>query len=162
MESDHGLAHLGLGRVQSKLGRIKEALKSVEKSIARMSNDYRPYMVRGDIYFKLGDYERADSKGYSKAVNIRPDIKAGWRKLTKVYRAQDKHELMTMTLSRILEIDSDDEVALWQRAEAHFEINKLGDAMGDIHKLLALNPGNQKARKFKASILEKLDEKEWD
>ena len=162
LESDHGLAHLGLGRVQSKLGRIKEALKSVEKSIARMSTDYRPYMVRGDIYFKLGDYERADSKGYSKAVNIRPDIKAGWRKLTKVYRAQDKHELMTMTLSRILEIDSDDEAALWQRAEAHFEINKLGDAMGDIHKLLALNPGNQKARKFKASILEKLDEKEWD
>ena len=162
LENDHGLAHLGLGRVQSKLGRIKEALKSVEKSIARMSNDYRPYMVRGDIYFKLGDYERADSKGYSKAVNIRPDIKAGWRKLTKVYRAQDKHELMTMTLSRILEIDSDDEAALWQRAEAHFEINKLGDAMGDIHKLLALNPGNQKARKFKASILEKLDEKEWD
>jgi len=34
--------------------------------------------------------------------------------------------------------------------------------MGDIHKLLALNPGNQKARKFKALILEKLDTKEWD
>jgi len=38
----------------------------------------------------------------------------------------------------------------------------LGDAMGDIHKLLAINPGNQKARKFKAQILEKLDTKEWD
>ena len=119
-------------------------------------------MVRGDIYFGLGDYERADSKGYSKAVNVRPDLKRGWRKLTKVYRSQDKKELLIMSLSRILEIDSDDEDALWERAETHYETKKLGDAMGDIHKLLALNPGNQKARKFKAMILDKLDAKEWD
>ena len=162
LESNYGLAYLGLGRVQSKLGRVKEALKSVEKSIALMEEDYRPYMVRGDIYFSLGDYERADSKGYSKAVHIRPDFKRGWRKLTKVYRAQDNRELLIMALSRILEIDSEDEDALWERAEAHHDSKKLGDAMGDIHKLLALNPGNQKARKFKALILEKLDTKEWD
>jgi tetratricopeptide (TPR) repeat protein len=162
LESNHGLAYLGLGRAQSKLGKVKDALKSVEKSIASMNEDYRPYMVRGDIYFGLGDYERADSKGYSKAVNIRPDLKRGWRKLTKVYRAQDKNELVIMSLSRIIEIDSEDEIALWERAEAHFEAKKLGDAMGDVHKLLAINPGNQKARKFKAQILEKLDTREWD
>ncbi len=162
LEGNKGLVNLGLGRVQSKLGKVKEALKSVEKAIALMEEDYRPYMVRGDIYFGLGDYERADSKGYSKAVNIRPDLKRGWRKLTKVYRSQDKKELLIMALSRILEIDSEDEDALWERAETHFETKKLGDAMGDIHKLLALNPGNQKARKFKAMILEKLDAKEWD
>ena len=161
-ECNHGLAYLGLGRSQSKLGKVKDALKSVEKSITIMNEDYRPYMVRGDIYFGLGDYERADSKGYSKAVNIRPDLKRGWRKLTKVYRAQDKNELLIMALSRILEIDSEDEIALWERAEAHFEAKKLGDAMGDVHKLLAINPGNQKARKFKAQILEKLDTREWD
>jgi len=161
-ECNHGLAYLGLGRSQSKLGKVKDALKSVEKSIAVMKEDYRPYMVRGDIYFGLGDYERADSKGYSKAVNIRPDLKRGWRKLTKVYRAQDKDELLVMSLSRILEIDSEDEIALWERAEAQFEAKKLGDAMGDVHKLLAINPGNQKARKFKAEILEKLDTREWD
>ena len=162
LECNHGLAYLGLGRAQSKLGKVKDALKSVEKSIASMNEDYRPYMVRGDIYFGLGDYERADSKGYSKAVNIRPDLKRGWRKLTKVYRAQDKNELLIMSLSRIIEIDSEDENALWERAEAHFEAKKLGDAMGDVHKLLAINPGNQKARKFKAQILEKLDTREWD
>ena len=162
LECDHGLAYLGLGRAQSKLGKVKDALKSVEKSIASMNEDYRPYMVRGDIYFGLGDYERADSKGYSRAVKIRPDLKRGWRKLTKVYRAQDKNELLIMSLSRILEIDSEDEIALWERAEAHFEAKKLGDAMGDVHKLLAINPGNQKARKFKAQILEKLDTREWD
>jgi len=162
LEGDKGLINLGLGRVQSKLGKVKEALKSVEKAISLMKEDYRPYMVRGDIYFGLGDYERADSKGYSKAVNIRPDLKRGWRKLTKVYRSQDKKELLIMALSRILEIDSEDEDALWERAETHFETKKLGDAMGDVHKLLALNPGNQKVRKFKAMILEKLDAKEWD
>jgi len=161
-ECNHGLAYLGLGRTQSKLGKVKDALKSVEKSISIMKEDYRPYMVRGDIYFGLGDYERADSKGYSKAVNIRPDLKRGWRKLTKVYRAQDKNELLIMSLSRILEIDSEDEIALWERAEAHFKDRKLGDAMGDVHRLLAINPGNQKARKFKAEILEKLDTREWD
>ena len=62
--------------------------------------------------------------------------------------------------SRILEIDSEDESALWERAECHFEEKKLGDSMGDIHRLLALNPGNQRARKFKAKILEKLDTRE--
>ena len=101
-------------------------------------------------------------KGYSKAVNIRPDLKNGWRKLAKVYRSQDKTELLIMALSRILEIDSEDQAALWERAESHFEEKKLGDSMGDIHHLLALNPGNQKARKFKAKILEKLDTREWD
>lgn len=162
LECNHGLAYLGLGRSQSKLGKVKDALKSVEKSIASMNEDYRPYMVRGDIYFGLGDYERADSKGYSKAVNIRPDLKRGWRKLTKVYRAQDKNELLIMSLSRIIEIDSEDEIALWERAESHFKDKKLGDAMGDVHKLLAINPGNQKARRFKAQILEKLDTREWN
>ena len=82
--------------------------------------------------------------------------------MTNVYRAQDKDELRVMALSRILENDSEDESALWERAEAHYESKKLGDSMGDIHKLLALNPGNQKARKFQAMILEKLDAKEWD
>jgi len=162
LESNHGFAYLGLGRVQSKLERVKEALKSVEKSIALLNEDYRPYMVRGDIYYSIGDYERADAKGYSKAVNIRPDLKNGWRKLAKVYRSQDKIELLIMALSRILEIDSEDEAALWERAECHFEEKKLGDSMGDVHRLLALNPGNQKARKFKAKILEKLDTREWD
>ena len=162
LESNHGFAYLGLGRVQSKLERVKEALKSIEKSISLLSDDYRPYMVRGDIYFGIGDYERADAKGYSKAVNIRPDLKNGWRKLAKVYRSQDKKELLIMALSRILEIDSEDQAALWERAECHFDDKKLGDSMGDIHRLLALNPGNQKARKFKAKILEKLDTREWD
>ena len=162
LESNHGFAYLGLGRVQSKLERVKEALKSIEKSIALLKEDYRPYMVRGDIYYSIGDYERADAKGYSKAVNIRPDMKNGWRKLAKVYRSQDKKELLIMALSRILEIDSEDEAALWESAECHFEEKNLGDSMGDIHRLLALNPGNQKARKFKAKILEKLDTREWD
>ena len=162
LESNHAFAYLGLGRVQSKLDRVKEALKSIEKSIALFNEDYRPYMVRGDIYYSIGDYERADAKGYSKAVNIRPDLKNGWRKLAKVYRSQDKTELLIMALSRILEIDSEDQAALWERAECHFEEKKLGDSMGDIHRLLALNPGNQKARKFKAKILEKLDAREWD
>ena len=162
LESNHGFAYLGLGRVQSKLERVKESLKSIEKSIALLNEDYRPYMVRGDIYYSIGDYERADAKGYSKAVNIRPDLKNGWRKLAKVYRSQDKTELLIMALSRILEIDSEDETALWERAECHFEEKKLGDSMGDIHRLLALNPGNQKARKFKAKILERLDAREWD
>ena len=136
--------------------------KSIEKSIALMANDYRPHMIRGDIYFNLGDYERADSKGYSKAVNLRPDLKAGWRKLTKVYKSQDRQELLIMALSRILEIDSNDERALWERAQVHFDTKKFGDAIGDIHKLLAINPGNQKARKFKAQILEKIDDKDWE
>jgi tetratricopeptide (TPR) repeat protein len=162
LESNHGLAYLGLGRVQSKLERVKEALKSIERSIALLKEDYRPYMVRGNIYYSIGDYERADAKGYSKAVNIRPDLKNGWRKLAKVYRSQDKTELLIMALSRILEIDSEDQAALWERAECHFEEKKLGDSMGDIHRLLALNPGNQNARKFKAKILEKLDAREWD
>ncbi|MDG1545726.1 MAG: tetratricopeptide repeat protein [Candidatus Poseidoniia archaeon] len=162
LESNHGFAYLGLGRVQAKLDRVKEALKSIEKSIALLNDDYRPYMVRGDIYYSIGDYERSDAKGYSKAVNIRPDLKNGWRKLAKVYRSQDKKELLIMALSRILEIDSEDQGALWERAECHFEEKKLGDSMGDIHRLLALNPGNQKARKFKAKILEKLDTREWN
>ena len=162
LECNHGFAYLGLGRVQSKLERVKESLKSIERSISLLKEDYRPYMVRGDIYYSIGDYERADSKGYSKAVNIRPDIKSGWRKLAKVYRSQDKTELLIMALSRILEIDSEDEYALWERAECHFNSKNLGDSMGDIHRLLALNPGNQKARKFKAKILERLDTREWD
>jgi len=162
LECDRGMAFLGLGRSQFKLSRVKDALKSIEKSIALMANDYRPHMIRGDIYFNLGDYERADSKGYSKAVNLRPDLKAGWRKLTKVYKSQDRQELLIMALSRILEIDSNDERALWERAQVHFDTKKFGDAIGDIHKLLAINPGNQKARKFKAQILEKIDDKDWE
>ena len=162
LECNHGFAYLGLGRVQSKLERVKDSLKSIEKSISLLKEDYRPYMVRGDIYYSIGDYERADAKGYSKAVNIRPDIKSGWRKLAKVYRSQDKTELLIMALSRILEIDSEDERALWERAECHFNSKNLGDSMGDIHRLLALNSGNQKARKFKAKILERLDTREWD
>jgi hypothetical protein len=33
--------------------------------------------------------------------------------------------------------------------------------MGDLHKLLALDPGHRKARQFKALILEKLDGEGW-
>ena len=86
-------------------------------------------------------------------------MKNGWRKLAKVYRSQDKRITNYGTFKNF-EIDSEDQAALWERAECHFDEKKLGDSMGDIHRLLALNPGNQKARKFKAKILEKLDTRE--
>ena len=90
-----------------------------------------------------------------------PDLKEGWWKLAEVYRLQQSPELVLMALTRLLEADPDDARALWERADQHYQSKQLADAMGDLHKLLALDPGHQKARQFKALILEKLDGEGW-
>ena len=118
-------------------------------------------MARGDIYLSLKDFERACEKGYSRAVQHQPDLKEGWWKLAEVYRLQQSPELVLMALTRILEADPDNARALWERADQHYQSKQLADAMGDLHKLLALDPGHRKARQFKALILEKLDGEGW-
>ena len=67
----------------------------------------------------------------------------------------------TDALTRILECDPENERALWERADRLYQGGDLSEAMGDLHRLLALDPSNQKARQFKALILEKLGEKGW-
>ncbi len=66
-----------------------------------------------------------------------------------------------MALTRILECDPENERALWERADLLYQGDDLSEAMGDLHRLLALDSNNQKARQFKALILEKLGEKGW-
>ena len=38
---------------------------------------------------------------------------------------------------------------------------EMGEAMADLHALLARDPSHKRARQFKALILEKLDDKGW-
>ena len=154
-------AYLGLGRVLAGMGKVRDALKALEQAIALEPENPDPYMARGDIYLSLKDFERACEKGYSRAVQHQPDLKEGWWKLAEVYRLQQSPELVLMVLTRILEADPNDVRALWERADQHYQSKQMADAMGDLHKLLALDPGHQKARQFKALILEKLDGEGW-
>lgn len=158
---DSASAYLGLGRVLAGQGQVREALKALEQAISLEPENPAPYMTRGDIYLSLKDFERADEMGYSRAVQYQPGLKEGWWKLAQVYRLQRKPELEQMALTRILECDPENERALWERADRLYQGGDLSEAMGDLHRLLALDPSNQKARQFKALILEKLGEKGW-
>lgn len=140
---------------------MREALKALEQAISLEPENPAPYMTRGDIYLSLKDFERADEMGYSRAVQYQPGLKEGWWKLAEVYRLQQKPELEQMALTRILECDPENERALWERADRLYQGGDLSEAMGDLHRLLALDSSNQKARQFKALILEKLGEKGW-
>ena len=154
-------AYLGLGRVLAGQGQVREALKALEQAIAIEPENPDPYMARGDIYLSLEDYERADELGYSRAVQHQRGLKEGWRKLARLYHLQEKPELEQMAFTRILESDPEDISALWERADLLYQDGSLSEAMGDLHRLLALESGNRKARQFKALILEKLGEKGW-
>ena len=156
---DPAPAYLGLGRVLAGQGQVREALKALEQAISLEPENPAPYMARGDIYLSLEDFERADEMGYSRAVQYQRGLKEGWWKLAQVYRLQRKPELEQMALTRILESDPENARALWERADLLYQDGSLSEAMGDLHRLLALNPGNQKARRFKSLILEKLGEK---
>ena len=153
---------LGQGRILAKQGDIKESLKTLETIIEIEPDNPRPYMVRGDIYFNIEDYERAETLGYSIAVQKQPDLVKGWKNLYKVYQAQDKVDMMIMTISRILEFDTENEEALWNRSELNYRLKKYTEAIADIHTLISVNPQHKKARQFKALILEKINEKGWN
>tara|TARA_B100000029_G_scaffold50686_1_gene46113 strand:+ start:3334 stop:5022 length:1689 start_codon:yes stop_codon:yes gene_type:complete len=153
---------LGQGRILAKQGDIKESLKTLEMVIEIEPDNPRPYMVRGDIYFNIEDYERAETLGYSIAVQKQPDLVKGWKNLYKVYQAQDKVDMMIMTISRILEFDAENEEALWNRSELNYRLKKYTEAIADIHTLISVNPQHKKARQFKALILEKINEKGWN
>ena len=153
---------LGLGRILAKGGRIKESFKTLEMAIEIEPENPRPYMVKGDIYYNLEDYERAETLGYSLAVQKQPDLVKGWKSLYKVYEMQDKTDMMIMAISRILEVNGDNQEALWNRSELNYRLNKYTEAIADIHALIAINPQHTKARQFKALILEKINEKGWN
>ena len=159
--ADAATAQLGLGRTLAGLGRVREALKVLDQAVALAPDNPAPYMARGDIYYSLQDWERADQRGYSRAVRLKPGLTRAWRQLARVYRAQEKPEMVVMALSRLLEHEPDDLPARWQRAELHYHANDFGEAMADLHAIIASDPGHRKARQFKALILEKLDDKGW-
>ena len=159
--ADAATAQLGLGRTLAGLGRVREALKALDQAVALAPDDPAPYTARGDIYYSLKDWERAEQRGYSRAVRLDPGLTRAWRQLARIYRAQEKSEMMVMALSRLLEHEPDDLSARWQRAELHYHAHDFGEAMADLHAILASDPGHHKARQFKALILERLDDKGW-
>ena len=154
--------------INKDLIRINNILKNIntdlclETIIEIEPDNPRPYMVRGDIYFNIEDYERAETLGYSIAVQKQPELIKGWKCLYKVYQAQDKVDMMIMTISRILEFDTENEEALWNRSELNYRLKKYTEAIADIHTLISVNPQHKKALQFKALILEKINEKGWN
>ena len=71
LKPDYALAYSGRGAARASLNIHNDAIKDFNTAIKLNSKSYEAYLGKADIYFKMGDYTRAELY-YKEAFEIKP------------------------------------------------------------------------------------------
>lgn len=89
---DHIIANHNMGKIAVDLGRFDTAIQYFKTALeANPTNSFELYFLIGVLHGKLGNFDGA-IEAYTKAVAIRPDYAAAYRKLGEAFIRQSKFE----------------------------------------------------------------------
>jgi len=155
---DKAIGYNNRGNAYGKLGQYELALRDINKTISyfpgaqknRMAwenADFTPtnmaktYMNRGQIYYALGDIERAKADfNRAKQVMFMPMDIEGNLKTADIYDKQGAYINAIAEYNKILEWDSENIDALNNRGNAYSKSNFYSEAIQDFNKVILLRP----------------------
>ncbi|MBI4691781.1 MAG: tetratricopeptide repeat protein [Nitrospirae bacterium] len=154
---DKAIGYNNRGNAYGKLGQIGLALRDMDKTISYFpesqkdimawkyadftaANMSKTYMNRGQMYYMLGDIERANadfdrSKRVFFMVGKGADLKTA-----DLYSSRGKYMHAVEEYIRLLEWDPDNIDALNNRGNTYSKMNLYNEAIRDFNKVISLKP----------------------
>lgn len=109
--------------------------------VERSPNDAEFYTLRGIVYAKRGNRERALAD-YNKALKLDPNYASAYDNRSIVYVFQNELGKAIADLNKAIELDPNNAEYYWQRGMSYHLQNDLAMALADYNKALELDPFN--------------------
>lgn len=136
-------------------GNFKKALLALDNLTHDFPNDPILYIIGGDCYVPLNEYERAISC-YEEAIKLSPDNIKAYIKKIDVLRLNGDLEKSLLVCSQALKISPNNADVYFYQANVLSEQFEFKKALDSYEKSIELNPKNADAFCNKANILENL------
>jgi len=118
---------------------IEESLTRLNEQIAANPDSPEPYLERGEVYARHGDWISAEAN-YLRAAELKPRLPRLDRALAALALATDRAAEAAAHLDRALAVDPQDAEALVLRARAHAATGRRDAALADLNAVLKLVP----------------------
>lgn len=116
---------------------IEESLTRLNEQIAANPDRAEPYLERGEVYARHGDWLSAEAN-YLRAAELEPKLPRLDRALAALALATGRTAEAAAHLDRALAVDPQDADALLLRARAHSATGRRDAALADLNAVLEL------------------------
>ncbi|RIB15923.1 hypothetical protein C2G38_2191317 [Gigaspora rosea] len=124
-----------------KMGKYKESITDLTKSLEIKPDDAFALRSRGESYRMMGKYKESIAD-LTKSLEIKPDDAFALRSRGESYRMVDRYEVSLADLSKSLEIEPNNAFALSRRGESYRLMGKYNESLADLNKSLEIEPNN--------------------
>jgi serine/threonine protein kinase len=127
------------GKVHNEAGGNREAIAAYNQAIALAPNFALAYNGRGDVYFKLKQYEHALAN-YTWAIELNPNFALAYYNRGTAYYDLSLYKQALTDYTRAIELDPNYIFAYNNRATAYYELKNYWNALADYTQALVLDP----------------------
>jgi tetratricopeptide (TPR) repeat protein len=132
-------------------GRYDEALKYVEKILAKRTGDARAHLLRGLLWIREGNTEKARAE-ILRARELDPESAEGHYFYGLSFLKDQEYELSLPEILRAVEKDPDSSKARLALAYVYFKMGQFFLALDELDQILAAQPDNPRARALRATV----------
>lgn len=132
-------AHSNLGKALMQLGRLDEAVASLDRAIAFRPDDAEVHYHRGVALQGLGRGEAALAS-YDRAIGLRPDLAEAWNNRAVLLYGLKRARESLASADRALKLRPDYAEAYSNRGTALKDLGRLVDAVTDYDRALSIKP----------------------
>jgi tetratricopeptide (TPR) repeat protein len=122
-----------------KTERYQEAIGTLEEYIALVPTISEPHYVLADLYFAIGDKERADREAAKGDLYYKENVGAARRAALYYERTQD-WEKAALYLQRVVDEDETDFIFYYDLAKVNYMLGDFDDALRIVQDLRVRNP----------------------
>jgi tetratricopeptide (TPR) repeat protein len=140
-----GIAYVGMGK-------MNEAIKAYDRSLAMNSECPETYMNRATVYDETGQYDLAFSD-YSSAIKYNPQFAQAYHNRAILYYRKGEFKRAAQDLMRAIEIIPDFLTAYYFRSQIYAVMGERDKALSDLDMVLKLKPGYAAAEPKRAALL---------
>ena len=116
-----------------------EEIAGFDRVIQLNPQDWKPYLRRGEAYYRKGNYDRALAD-FDRVIQLSPQQPNGYYNRGLVYGRTGDHELAIADFNKALELRPQEAVTYNARASAYARKGEYSRALVDYNRAIQLNP----------------------
>lgn len=154
-DSSNREAYLNLGSLYSRMNRLGEAMECYRKAL-ELGDDYLVHFNMGSLLYKTGEYKQA-VLALEKSRRQNGSFTLTLLVMGLSFSRMRNHAAAEACFERVLELDTDNRVALTALAIIELDRKNYEHSLDLIDRILAADAANGSARRLRADVLYRMN-----
>jgi len=154
-DSSNREAYLNLGSLYSRMNRLGEAMECYRKAL-ELGDDYLVHFNMGSLLYKTGEYKQA-VLALEKSRRLNGSFTLTLLVMGLSFSRMRNHAAAEACFERVLELDTDNRVALTALAIIELDRKNYEHSLDLIDRILAADAANGSARRLRADVLYRMN-----